>query len=52
MLYLYGWKDKPLKDKVKDVAKMVAFVIIATTAIAILHGIVNHAADKAADTAS
>ena len=48
MLFLYTWKDKPRGEKVKDIAKMVAFIIIATTAIALIQGLVTHAADNVA----
>jgi len=52
MLYIYTWKDKPRKEKVVDVVKMAIFVIVATTAIALIHGAVNHAADSVTEKAS
>lgn len=52
MLFLYTWKDKPRAEKIKDVAKMVLFIVVATTAIALVQGLVVHAADTVADKAS
>ena len=41
MLYLLTWRQKPRGEKVKDVAKMVIFIVVATTAIAIMQAAVK-----------
>lgn len=35
MLFLYTWKDKSRKDKIKDVAQMMLFVVIVIFVIAL-----------------
>lgn len=41
MLYLLTWRQKSRKEKAKDVARMVIFVIVATTAIALMQAAVK-----------
>lgn len=49
MLFLYTWKDKSKKDKIKDVAQMILFVVIALFVIAVVQAAVKKTNENVAE---